>query len=276
MKKLFVINCFLILLSACAPAARPPLGLSPEEADQLNEPKVTIIPPSDFTEAMLVSRAKQYISSKTPFKIDWIITSEKYYLCAYGSAVTDMTHDGYVLERDKCLGSYDIARIAQIGPSASIQIRFKDGRTSETIVGNSNPLQIESAGFRIAHLGIIAINENNKVHTNDQVYARVYIVPVTPGAMTDKTNWGLLYETLVERLGTYSIFIEIRRDFLFNALANPFVYPFADIEKTLSWADYSARDVVVCLAIKSNLECTQGISGASKDLSFPIRFDKKK
>ncbi len=277
MKKLIVINCFLILLSACVPAARPAHSQATEQADPIYESGVKIIPRSDFTEEMLVARTKQYISSKIPSKIEWIVTSEKDYSCACADG-TDMIYDGYVSERNMCLGSYDIARIVQIGPSASIQIRFKDGRKSETILGKSNPLQIEGADFRIAHLRLIEVNDFIKVHTSDQIFASVDIVPTHPGAMTDKTSWGSLYESLMERLGTYSIFIMARRDFLFGfqSLAIPFVYPFSDIEKTLSWAEYITRDVVVCDVKKSNLECTQSISGVTKELSIPIRFHKKK
>ncbi len=275
MRCLFFMILTVLLLVACAPIEHP-VHSQPMEEIILNEPTVKIIAPSDFTEDLLVAKAKSYISSGSAVKIDWIVTSEKYHRCAYGPGTTDSTYENFVIERGKCLGSYDIARIVQFGSTASIQVRFSDGRRLERVLGKSNPLMIDAIGFRIAHLAFLTVNANSKVGPKDTVFVYVDLVPLTPEVLTARTNWGSIYQILVDYFGTYSISVQARSDYLFQSQV-PFAYPFSDLEKTPSWEDYSKRGGVLCLAIKSNLECTQGFpGGVSTDRSFPIQFKQKK
>ena len=261
------ITMFLIVLDCASTCIN---AQSEESKGFVNLPITKVITPSNFKEEVLVALAKTYISTGNTIHIEWLITNRKYYSCTRGPAATEMTYRDFTETRDKCMGHFDIARIIQIGSSASVEMRFQDGRRVKTIVGNKNPLILEKTGFGIIHLSVVTVNNLSRININDKLYARVSLVPVDGKTIAKETQWSALYQELIVRLGTYSMSIDVRKDYIFSEAAA--TYPFADIEITPTEAEYYKRDSIGCLPIKSVLKCYSTIIGAPSELTFPIPF----
>ena len=257
-----------LILFGCASTSTS--AQTEEPKGLVNLPRTKVIVPSDFKEEVLVALAKKYISTGSTIHIDWLITDEKHYWCTLWPPTTDSTYYEFALARDKCTGPFDIARIIQIGSSASVEMRFKNGSRVEKIIGSKNPLVLEKTGFRIVHLSVTTANNLSRTRINDKLDARVSLVPVAGKTVAKETLWNVMYQELIGRLGTYSISINARKDYIFNEAA--LIYPFADMENTPTEAQHSKRDAVGCLPIKSILKCYLSIGGTSSEQTFPIPF----
>ncbi len=261
-------SAFLIVLFECLSSTILLEGQPFMQDLLVNTPPVQVFKPDAFNERNLLALARKYLATAHEPGSYWVITDRKHAACLGGPVATEESYDQHKAERDKCLGSFDVARIIHLGASASVEIRFKDGRTLERVVGPKNPLIVGTTGLRIAHLSIKTVNDLVQVSPEDKVSADILLVPVYGEMNLAGIPWDGVYKDLAKLCGTNTIDFEVRLDYIY--LEKTYLYPFAKVEKTPNYQNFAKRDAVACVAFQSQLHCYLLVKGIATERFFPL------